>query len=54
MPTTTTQVRLTRHETGTRMEIRAVFDTREQMEQLAKMGMEEGLTHEHELLVKLV
>lgn len=43
MPTTANRVRLTRHENGTRMEIRAVFDTREQMEQLAKMGMEEGL-----------
>ena len=26
------------------MELRSVFDTRVQMEQLTKMGMEEGLT----------
>ncbi|MFI8190260.1 SRPBCC domain-containing protein [Streptomyces sp. NPDC085946] len=43
MPTTTARVRLTEHEGGTRMELRSVFDSREQMEQLADMGMAEGL-----------
>lgn len=43
MPTTTTRVTLTDREGGTRMEMRSVFDTREQMDQLMKMGMEEGL-----------
>ncbi|MFB6552548.1 SRPBCC domain-containing protein [Streptomyces sp. NPDC056405] len=43
MPTTTTRVTLTERDGGTRMEMRSAFDTREQMEQLAKMGMEEGL-----------
>ncbi|MGW0814678.1 SRPBCC family protein [Streptomyces viridiviolaceus] len=43
MPTTTTRVRLTEREGGTRMEMRSVFDSLEQMEQLTKMGMEEGL-----------
>ncbi len=44
MPTTEVRMTLTEHEGGTRMELRSVFDTREQMEQLTKMGMEEGLT----------
>jgi len=43
MPTTTVSVRLTAHGDGTRMEIRSAFDTREQMDQLVTMGMEEGL-----------
>lgn len=43
MPTTTTRVTLTERDGGTRMEMRSAFDTREQMDQLAKMGMEEGL-----------
>ncbi|MFE9053995.1 SRPBCC family protein [Streptomyces mutabilis] len=43
MPTTTIRVTLTDREGGTRMEMRSVFDTREQMDQLMKMGMEEGL-----------
>jgi uncharacterized protein YndB with AHSA1/START domain len=43
MPTTVVRVLLTRHEHGTRMEIRSAFTTREQMEQLMTMGMEEGL-----------
>ncbi|MFF8973917.1 SRPBCC domain-containing protein [Streptomyces sp. NPDC014995] len=43
MPTTTVSVRLTRRGDGTRMEIRSAFATREQMEQLVTMGMEEGL-----------
>ena len=43
MPTTTTQVALAEHEGGTRMELRSVFDSREQMDQLLTMGMEEGI-----------
>jgi uncharacterized protein YndB with AHSA1/START domain len=43
MPTTTTQVALTEHGGGTRMELRATFDSREHMEQLVNMGMAEGL-----------
>ncbi|MEJ1202396.1 MULTISPECIES: SRPBCC domain-containing protein [unclassified Streptomyces] len=43
MPTTTIRVTLTERDGGTRMEMRSAFDTREQMDQLAKMGMEEGL-----------
>ncbi|MFD3735470.1 SRPBCC domain-containing protein [Streptomyces sp. NPDC058632] len=43
MPTTTVRMTLGEHEGGTRMELRSVFDTREQMEQLAGMGMVEGL-----------
>jgi uncharacterized protein YndB with AHSA1/START domain len=44
MPTSTVHVRMTEHEGGTRMELRSVFDSREHMEQLVAMGMEEGLT----------
>jgi uncharacterized protein YndB with AHSA1/START domain len=36
-------MRLTEHNGGTRMELRSVFASREQMEQLVDMGMEEGL-----------
>ncbi|GAA2895880.1 hypothetical protein GCM10011428_05980 [Streptomyces violaceus] len=43
MPTTSVRVRLTDHEGGTRMEMHSLFDSREQMEQLVTMGMEEGL-----------
>ncbi|GKQ41499.1 SRPBCC domain-containing protein [Streptomyces sp. A012304] len=43
MPVSTVSVRLTRHGNGTRMEIRSAFDSREQMDQLVTMGMEEGL-----------
>ena len=43
MPTTSVRVRLTEHDGGTRMEMRSLFDSREQMEQLVSMGMEEGL-----------
>ena len=43
MPTTTVQVTLTEHGGGTRMELRSVFDSREQMERLVRMGMVEGL-----------
>ena len=37
-PTTTVRVRLAEHEGGTRMVVRSVFDSREQMEQLERMG----------------
>jgi uncharacterized protein YndB with AHSA1/START domain len=43
MPTTTVHMQLTEHDGGTRMELRSVFDSRDQMEQLATMGMAEGL-----------
>ncbi|MGW8065036.1 SRPBCC family protein [Streptomyces ziwulingensis] len=43
MPTTSTRVTFTERDGGTRMAMRSVFDTREQMDQLMKMGMEEGL-----------
>jgi uncharacterized protein YndB with AHSA1/START domain len=43
MPTTTVQMQLTEHQGGTRMELRSVFDSREQMEQLMDMGASEGL-----------
>jgi uncharacterized protein YndB with AHSA1/START domain len=43
MPTTTVQMRLTEHDGGTRMELRSVFDSLEQMEQLVRMGVAEGL-----------
>ncbi|GAB2797366.1 SRPBCC domain-containing protein [Streptomyces chlorus] len=43
MPTTAVRMTLSEHEGGTRMELRSVFDAREQMEQLAEMGMVEGL-----------
>ncbi|MFE7816323.1 SRPBCC domain-containing protein [Streptomyces sp. NPDC057433] len=43
MPTTAVRMTLSEREGGTRMELRSVFDTREQMEQLAEMGMADGL-----------
>jgi uncharacterized protein YndB with AHSA1/START domain len=43
MPTTTVQVQLTEHDGGTRMELRSVFDSREQMERLLDMGAAEGM-----------
>jgi uncharacterized protein YndB with AHSA1/START domain len=43
MPVTTVRMRLTEHDGGTRMELRSVFDSREQMEQLLSMGAAEGL-----------
>jgi uncharacterized protein YndB with AHSA1/START domain len=43
MPTTTVRMRLTEHDGGTRMELRSVFDSIEQMEQLVRMGAVEGL-----------
>jgi hypothetical protein len=36
-------MRLTEQDGGTRMELRSVCDSREQMEQLVKMGAAEGL-----------
>ncbi len=43
MPTTANRVTLTERDGGTRLEMRAVFDTREQMDQLMSMGMDEGM-----------
>lgn len=43
MPTMTVRTALTRNDGGTRMEIRSVFASREDMDKLAAMGMEEGL-----------
>jgi uncharacterized protein YndB with AHSA1/START domain len=43
MPTTTARMQLTENDGRTRMELRSVFDSREQMEQLDNMGMTEGL-----------
>ena len=43
MPTTEARMELFAHEGGTRMELRSTFATREQMEELARMGMVEGL-----------
>ncbi|MCX2924626.1 SRPBCC family protein [Streptomyces sp. NEAU-W12] len=43
MPTTAVRMTLSEREGKTRMELRSVFDTREQMEQLAEMGMVDGL-----------
>ena len=43
MPTSTVKMRLSSYGGGTRMELRSVFDTREQMDQLLATGMVEGL-----------
>lgn len=43
LPVSTVRMQLTEHGGGTRMELRSAFDSREQMEQLMKMGAEEGL-----------
>jgi uncharacterized protein YndB with AHSA1/START domain len=43
MPTSTVHVRLSKQAGGTRMELRSVFDSREQMEQLVSMGAVEGI-----------
>lgn len=43
MPNSTVHMRLSEHEGGTRMELRSVFASREQMEKLVEMGMVEGL-----------
>lgn len=44
MPVTAVRMDLIPHDSGTRMELRSRFDSREQMEQLDQMGMTEGLT----------
>jgi len=44
LPTTTMHVRLTPNGRGTRMEIRAVYDSREQMQQVLDMGVVEGMS----------
>lgn len=38
MPTTAVRMQLTERDGGTRMELRSVFDSREHMEQLVRMG----------------
>jgi uncharacterized protein YndB with AHSA1/START domain len=43
MPVTTTRVTLSANGDGTRMELRAKFESREQFDQLEAMGMVEGL-----------
>ena len=43
MPVTNVEVQLVGRAGGTRMEVRSVFDSREQMEQLMNMGMAEGI-----------
>jgi uncharacterized protein YndB with AHSA1/START domain len=43
MPITRVHMQLTEHGGRTRMELRSVFESREQMEQLVNMGVVEGL-----------
>jgi len=43
MPITTTRIELSEHDGGTRMRLRSVFDSREQMDQLLSIGAAEGL-----------
>jgi uncharacterized protein YndB with AHSA1/START domain len=43
LPTNTVRMELSSYDGGTRMELRSVFDSREQMDQLLGMGMDEGL-----------
>lgn len=43
MPVTKSRMRLSEHNGGTRMEMQASFETLEEMEKLAEMGMVEGL-----------
>ena len=43
LPTNTVRMQLSSYDGGTRMELRSVFDSREQMDQLLGMGMDEGL-----------
>lgn len=42
LPVTTVEMRLSERGGGTRMELRSAFASREQMEQLLEMGMDEG------------
>ncbi len=44
LPVSTVRMTLTDHDGGTRMEMRSIFASLEQMEQVLEMGMEEGLT----------
>jgi len=44
LPGTRSRMELIETEGGTRMELRAIFESREQMKQLDDMGMTEGLT----------
>jgi uncharacterized protein YndB with AHSA1/START domain len=43
MGTTTARVEFTERDGGTRMEMRSTFESREQMEKMDEMGMEQGL-----------
>jgi len=43
MPVTTVRMQLFEHDGGTRMELRSDFASKEEMEQLMSMGMDEGL-----------
>ena len=43
MPSTTTRMELTERDGGTRMQLRSRFDSLEQMDELEKMGMIEGI-----------
>ena len=43
LPTTRVRMQLSDHDGGTRMESQSVYDSRENMEQLLNMGMEEGM-----------
>lgn len=43
MPVTKTRMQLSEHDGGTRMQMQASFETLEEMEKLAEMGMVEGL-----------
>lgn len=44
MPSMTVEMRLFDHSGGTRMEMQSHFESREQLDQLIEMGMQEGLT----------
>lgn len=43
LPTMTVRMRLTEHEGGSRMQLRSVFDSREDMEWILEMGAAEGM-----------
>jgi len=44
MPVTTVHMTLSEHQGGTRMEMRSVYDSKEQMEQVIRMGAVEGVS----------
>ena len=44
MPSMTIKMRLFEHSGGTRMEMHSLFASKEQLEQMIEMGMQEGLT----------